>query len=123
LPNRPPILGALLFLAPHQVLAQRFGQLCFAGSPLDAFPRGDPGRLAHLAMQQERREPVKKSLLIEADFPRGWNDYGTTRRDDIRACTRRFPQSIDLLALPAAGTSGITLRSRLGPNSWAGRLP
>jgi hypothetical protein len=59
--NRPLILRALLFLAPHQVLSQRFGEPCFAGNPLDALPRGDPGGLSHPAMQQDCRDAVKGS--------------------------------------------------------------
>jgi hypothetical protein len=59
--NRPLILRALLFFAPHQVLSQRFGKPCFAGNPLGALPHGDPGGLSHPAMQQERRDAVKGS--------------------------------------------------------------
>src|SRR6516225_5696903 len=50
--NRPPILRALLFLAPHQVLAQRLRQPCFTGRPLDTLFRGDTGRFAHSAMER-----------------------------------------------------------------------
>ena len=87
--NRPPILRALLFLAPHQVLAQRLRQPCFTGRPLDTLFRGDTGRFAHSAMERERREGVKESLLLDADFPRSSDDHDNPRGDSIRAWTVR----------------------------------
>src|SRR6516164_883433 len=86
--NRPPILRALLFLATHQVLAQRFGEPCFAGSPLDTLPRGDPGRLSHPAMQQERCDAVKESTCCSMRNSRA-------AADDHGNLAARQPSSVD----------------------------
>jgi hypothetical protein len=73
---------------------------------------------------------------IEADFSRTRDDHGGLARQyscvagmaplfthpipSAASITQGLPTVIDLLALPAAGTSGITLRSRLGPISRPG---
>jgi hypothetical protein len=83
--NRPLILRALLFLAPYQVLSQRVGEPCFAGSPLDSLPRGDPGRLSHPAMQHERHEAVKESACCSMrSFRVARTITATSRRDSIQ---------------------------------------
>src|SRR5215472_10529658 len=55
-----PILCAFLFLAPHQVLAQRLGEPRLAGSPLLALFRGYGGRLGHPVMQRAHGQAVKR---------------------------------------------------------------
>jgi len=80
--NSAPGLRALLFLAPHQILAQRLGQPCFAGSSLETLFWGDAGRLAHSAMQRERRRAVKTSPTARRGFFKG---LGRTRHLGFRA--------------------------------------
>src|SRR5262249_32522925 len=60
----------------------RLGQPCFAGSSLETLFRGDARRLAHSAMQRERRRAVKTSPTGRRGFSKG---LGRTRQLGLRA--------------------------------------
>jgi len=81
-------MSALLLFAPHQIVAQSFGEPRFAGGALDHLLRSDNGKLAHPAMQ---REAPRSCQAVGGSAPTIFADQTRTKATKIAVAYSKYP--------------------------------